>query len=436
MLKTKIVRVLSARIPSARVCFIGLVLLSVLPADAGYLRVILRVRLPHEAVSMLAAVREIEPFVEQWQPEWHYKLSKKDVKTRVARFLKASEELLAANKDNGELHLFCGLVAFYGNNVDLKGARDRADNHFIAARKLLPDDYRPSWLLGMHLVSSARPAEGMKALLEAEKKSPISETLFWENYALAAYMTTMFSHSLMALDKARELSGEKSELDGVIGERLRKAALTPDPGEGLGWQALWDVNKSDAAVRILSYPFGYRLAAPKRAEGDLQFTNFDGRFAALKIKLAPRTGAGGATRIPTIQVFTFIPPEKEPLEDFIKRFMGGSRTWRKYDMGLDLNEICYKGESDEAYKNDGGATLIMIAFERDCPKMSGFALEEPDSGYMNGQSGEEPRFFRVNAYYQRFRGRLYYQIWLETPTRLFEQCLVEFKDILSTLVVE
>jgi hypothetical protein len=406
------------------------------PAIAGYLNVVIQSRLPKETVEMLSELRKLERYVEEWQPTWPYDRSKEEIKARIGEISKRSEELLVKNEDNGELHLLCGLIAFYGHNIDMEDSRDRADRHFAAAQRIIPDDYRPLWFLGMHLVKSTRSVEGMKALLEAEKKQSIREPLFWEDYATAACATNMFGHSLNALEKVRELSGNESWLDDIIGKKLREAAKTPKPGEKLEPQDLWQFSKRDTAVRIVSYPFGYRFSVPKRGEDELQFTEFDGRFAVFKVRLTPQTGAGGVIRIPTIQIFTFIAPEQESLENFMKRFLGGPQKWEKYDLGLGLDEISYRGESTEAYIEDGGARLVMIAFERNCPKVSRLALEEPIENLEEHQSGADPRWYHLTGYFQRFKERLFYMICLETPTRFFEQSSAEFKEFFSTFIVE
>lgn len=406
------------------------------PAIASYLNVIVQGRLPRESVQLISELRKWESYVEEFQPEWSHDFSKKEIKARIGGFLKRTEELLATNEENGELHLLCGLIAFYGFNVDLENARDRADMHFAAARRLFPDDYRPLWLLGMHLVKSTRSVNGMKALLEAEKKQPIPEPQYWEDYATAAYATNMFRHSLKALERVRELTGNKSRLYDLLGKKLREVVMTPKPGAKLEAKFLWQFKKNNGAVRVVSFPFGYSLSAAVREGEDIQYTDFDGRFAAFKVRLTPRTGAGGVIRIPTLQIMTFIPPKQESLEDFTKRLLGGRQKWQKYDLGLGLNEICYRAESDEPYAEDGGASLVMISFEKDCPKVSGLALEEPSASWEESQNEESPRWYRLDAYYTRFKEKLYYQIWLETPRRFFEQSLVEFKNILRTFIVE
>jgi hypothetical protein len=75
----------------------------------------------------------------------------------------------------------------------------------------------------------------------------------------------------------------------------------------------------------------------------------------------------------------------------------------------------------------------MIAFERKAPNISGLLLEEPQGSL---ESMEPGKFYRFSNYYERFKGRLFYQIWLETPARFYDQSLKEFKEILKTFVVE
>lgn len=411
---------------------VAILMLFASPVIAGYLNVINPDRLPIETVGMLSELRKLEPYVEEWQPIWSHDRTKDEIKARIGELYRKSEDLIARNKENGELLLLCGLIAYYGHNVDLDKSSERADAHFASAQKVLANDYRPLWLLGIHLVKSTRCAEGMKALLEAERKQSIREPLFWENYAMAAYFTSMYSHALQALERVRELSGKKSKLDNIIGDKMRAAAKTPKPGDKLQAQDLWRSTEGDTAIKIISFPLGYKFSVKKKEERNFQTTGFDGRFAALKVRLTPRIGAEGVRFFPTLQIITFVAEGKEMLENFAKRFLSKSAKWQSYDLNLGLGELAYIGESSDHYKAGGGAKVVMIAFERSSPKISRFAIEEPEEEL----KGANPGFYRLTDYYQRFEGRLFYQIWLETPARFFDDSLAEFKDILKTFIVE
>ncbi len=412
------------------------ILLSASPVVAGYLNVIVQERLPRETSRMIAELKELEPYIGGWEPTWSYEVSKDDVRTRIGALMKDAEELSAKGRDNGELHLLCGLIAFYGYNVDLEGTRERADLHFAAAQKLMPDDYRPSWFLGMHLYKSTRTVDGMKALLEAEKKASIRDELFWDDYALAAYGTGMIGHSLKALDKCRELTGKASGLDEVMGAKIREMIKIPAQGTKMEPEDLWQFDRRGEAVQILSYPFGYKFLARPKCEEYLWYTGFDGKAAALKVRLSPRTGAGGDTIIPTVQVLTMIAPGKGTAEGLAKLMLGGSKKMQKFDMGLGLGEAGYMIDDPENYKEDGGTKMVVIAFARDCPRISRLSLEELYDITGGQEPKSEPTFFRLSPGFGRFKERLFYIIGLETPTNFFDQSLAEFKDILSTFVVE
>lgn len=431
-IKKELKRIAHGRNKLAQPLFIVVLLLFASPALAGYLNAINLDRLPKEATDILSQLRELEPYVEEWQVTWSHSRSKEGTMTRVKELYERSESLLAKNPENGELLLLCGLIAFYGHNVNLDNFSERADAHFASAQKVLTNDYRPLWLLGMHLAKSTRCAEGMKALLEAERKYSIREPLFWDDYAAAAYFTAMFNHSLQALGRVRELSGRESRLEDIFGDKIRAAAKTPKPNEKIQAQNLWQSSVDDTAVTIVSFPFGYKFSVQKKEDRDFQTTNFDGRFAVLQVRLTPHTGTEGVIRIPTLQVATFIAQEKETLENFTKRFLNKSAKWQNYEVGLGLGEVAYTGESSEYYKTDGGVKVVMVAFERNSPKISGLLLEEPRGALKGANSG----FYRINPYYQRFKERLFYQIWLETPMRFFDQTLAEFKAILKTFMVE
>jgi hypothetical protein len=233
----------------------------------------------------------------------------------------------------------------------------------------------------------------------------------------------------MALDKVGEITRKKSKLEDFLGNKVRASTKTPKPGDRIEAGDLWRSIPGDRSITIMSYPFGYKFTIPRNREGDLQLTNFDGRFAALKVRLTPRMGSSGAKYIPTVQVMAFIAPEGEALGSFSKRFLSKTAKWQKYDAALGLGEVSQLGESAQFYKDDGGAKILMIAFERKAPNISGLLLEEPQGSL---ESMEPGKFYRFSNYYERFKGRLFYQIWLETPARFYDQSLKEFKEILKT----
>lgn len=427
-------RLLMSWTRSAITLFVALMLFfPVPPALAGYLNTIDPSRLPKEAIPILSQLGELEPYVEQWQQAWTFTRPKDQMKDTIKELYSISSKLVEKNPDNGELLLLLGIMGFYGHNIDLGGYSQHADMYFSSARKLLTTDYRPLWLLGMHLSKSTRCLEGMRILLEAESKYSIREPMFWEDYAAAAYFASMPKHVLMALDKVGEISGKKSKLEDSLGNTVRASTKTPKPGDRIEAGDLWQSILGDGSVTIMSYPFGYKFAIPRNREGDLQLTNFDGRFAALKVRLTPRMGSSGAKYIPTVQVMAFIAPEGEALGSFSKRFLSKTAKWQKYDAALGLGEVSQLGESAQFYKDDGGAKVLMIAFERKTPNISGLLLEEPRD---SPKSMEPSKFYRFSNYYERFKGRLFYQIWLETPARFYDQSLEEFKEILKTFVVE
>jgi hypothetical protein len=414
----------------------SLVILSFLlvasPATAEYLDIIDVNQLTPEARILLTQVREVEPYVDEWLATWSHSRAKEEVTARIKEHYDSSKTLLAKNTDNAEIYLLCGLIAFYAHNVDLGDSEEQADTYFAAASKLCPNDFRPLWLLGMHLAKSRRCVEGMKSLLGAEGKQSIREPRFWEDYALAAYFTSMFGHALQALERVRELSGKKSRLDNAIGDKIRAVAKTPQPGEKIQARDLWQSSTAGTALRIVSFPLDYKLLVKKRKNQYLRNTDFDGRYAMLQVGLTPQTGAEGMKRIPMLHIMTFTASEQESLEKITKPFLNNKLKWRKYDLGLGLNEVSCMGAGSQFYKRDGGIRIVMVAFERDAPKISRLALEEPEAEIEGAGAG----YYQLSGFYQRFERRLFYVLWLETPELFFDKSLVEFKDILKTLIIE
>ena len=133
-----------------------------------------------------------------------------------------------------------------------------------------------------------------------------------------------------------------------------------------------------------------------------------------------------------MQFFTFVPKEGETLQTFSARFVKTDK-WQSYQTNLGLNERAYVFEDSNIYKTDGGAKVILIVFERQEPANPGYILEVPHDSMKKMEPG---KFYRLSEYHVRLAGRLFYQIWLETPKAFFTESLEEFNRILKTVVVE
>jgi hypothetical protein len=402
------------------------------PLFAGYLDVIEPSRLPKEAIPIIMGLRDIEPYVHDYQNTWPYEIPKDQVKTRIQEAYTATSSILASNKDNGELHLLLGLIGYFGHNLDVANYTAHADDHFSKAVDLLKNDCGVQWLYGMHLYKSTRVAQGVRSLLSAETTCKNQPPAFWEDYALAAYYAVMPGHALLALKKFRELTGETSALDGVIGDPIRLSAEPTEPGKKLPAGEVWRRREAGDSVQFFSYPLGIMFSLPKIPEPDLKVADFTGTFGALQVGLTPRKGKSGVERVPTMQFFTVVPKEGETLQAFSARFVKTDK-WQSYQPNLGLQELAWVVEDSDYYKTDGGAKAILIVFESPEPANPGYLLEAPEDSTKYMQKG---KFYRYSEYHTRLKGRLFYQIWLETPKAFFNESVEEFNRVLKTVVVE
>ena len=249
-------------------------------------------RLPKEATSIIVGLREIESYVYGYQNPWPYSIPKEQVKVRIQEAYTASSALLTLNRDNGELHLLMGLIGYFGHNLDLADYSGRADHHFSKAVDLLKNDCGAQWLYAMHLYKSTRIAQGTQRLLSAETTCRGLPPAFWEDYALATYYAVMPKHALTALKRIQDLTGEKSGLDEVIGDRIRLSAKPTETGKKLPAKDVWQRDETGDSVRFLSYPLGITFSLPKTPEPEIKAGDFTGTFAALQVGLTSRKGSG------------------------------------------------------------------------------------------------------------------------------------------------
>lgn len=433
------------RVTCTRICLPLLVSLMLLvsllfPArelHARYLEFIDRSRLPAELVPSFDSLTNLEPYVEQFRTDWPFQVPKSEA-TRQIREIYDKASALSREHPTEELHLFLGLVCHFGHNLDITGYEQKAEEHLNRAMTLARDDFRPLWFLGMHYAKAGQGVKGMEQLLKAEERFHPSNVPFWEDYAFAAYITAMPKHSLFALSKIKDLTGGVNKLDEVVGVKLRTVLRTPDRADHLDPQKLWDSTARGEIATVASYPFGYKITLPAGFTQNVGFRPYDGKVASLKIRLTAREGATGQKFIPNMFIHTFVVDDDERLVPFMQRFMKSIETWEGADFNLNLREVSYIGRSDKAevYRSEGGGRVVLIAFGRTAPVVSGFLLEEPYDFPKESQTKEGPTWYRYEGRTERFREKIFYQIWLEAPDSVFGKTLEEFKGILRTLVVE
>jgi hypothetical protein len=94
------------------------------------------------------------------------------------------------------------------------------------------------------------------------------------------------------------------------------------------------------------------------------------------------------------------------------------------------------GSRAGGYKEAGDAHFFAVVFEREQPQYPGLIFEQPSSqGPASVKSGKA-QYFRRNQRYERFHGKIFYVVLLDTASSVLEKAEADFERVLKSVEVE
>lgn len=407
------------------------------PAFAD-LKAIHKDKLPEEAkvLSALADVSAVEAMVDHWSDKWRYQTPKEQVSAALNSSLAALKEAAQASPDNEELLLLLGLVAHYSYNLDAEGTYEVAVASFHKAQKLVPDDFRPTWFLALHQCqSSSEFVEGMKKFLVLENSKQWQQlpSAFWDDYLQCAVVTNMPAHALRAGARAGKLDPQPSRMRSAMVEAMQKRLPQPDPDSTYPAKQVWFAENAGASTVFTSFLFGLRFTSP--SEWRLNLPDVQEGFGMAQFETGPYTGNSGQVT-PNIVVLVRPPKPGETLQDLllaVTKDHGGAAipaTVCPTDQCL-----AWAATKSGMYKEEGDGHMIVTAFERDTPDFPGLLFENP------APLPDTPKDSQVHAFHpedrrQRFSGKLYYLVMLDTASSVLEKAKQDYETLLKNIQVE
>lgn len=413
------------------------VALAATPAFAD-LKAIHKDKLPQEAkvLNALAEVSAVEAMVDHWSDKWRYQMPKEQVAATLNRSLADLKETAEASPENEELLLLLGLVAHYSYNLDAEGTYEIAVDSFHKAQKLAPEDFRPAWFLGLHQCqSSSEFVEGMKKLLALEnsKESQQLPAAFWDDYLQCAVVTNMPAHALRAGSRASKLDPQPSRMRTALVEGMQKRLLQPDPDGAYPAKQVWFAETTGASTVFTSFLFGLRFTFP--GEWRLNLPEVQKAFGMAQFEVGPYAGKSGQVT-PNIVVIARPPKRGETLQDLllaVTKNHGGAAI----PASVCPSQQCLAWEAVKPgmYKEEGDGHMIVTAFERDTPDFPGLSFENP-APLPNTPKDSQVHAFHPEDRLQRFPGKLYYLVMLDTASSVLEKAKQDYESFLKNLQVE
>jgi hypothetical protein len=375
---------------------------------------------------------EMESMVRNWQAEWRYERPKDGVLSRVNTSVRELQEAAKSASENEELLLLLGLAAHYSYNLDVQENYKVALDSLERAQKLAPQDYRPTWFLGIHLCQASQLKPGMDKFLSVERALPWEQLPagFWDDYLECSVVTDMPAHALRAGAHATKLDPQPSHDRDFLLETAGKRFLAPDLAATYSAKQVWSGENSGAETVLTSSMFGLRLSSP--GKWALNLPEVQKAFGMAQFQTGPHGGKSGKV-FPNILVLVRPPKAGETLQDFFKAVaQAGASTTAPACPAQEC--LALTAVKPGAYKQEGDGHVFITVFKRDAPEFPGLLFEEPMA--LPDTKDGKVHYFHPNERLRRLEGPLYYLVMLDTASSVLQEAQREYGTFLKNMQVE
>lgn len=385
-------------------------------------------------VAAFNLVKDNKKYFDHWTNQWNYDKSKEDL---INQLLGHYKSFSALTTKNAETYLLLGDIAHYLYNMDdtvFKTTEyfEKATDNYNSAIKASSSDYRGYWFLGYHYALSNVPTSAIDNFFKAEKILPNQEPAdFWNDYAWATAVTNMPSHCIYAMDKVKSISGKEGSFQQQLGEPIYKRIVPVDKNKSYEKQEIWAAIDGDKTT-FVSRPLGIKILVD--STWNLQIYDYQNNQAAFIMNPPKIANKKGREINYTIALIMKTANDKDKLSDYINVFVSKYTDKKqitfsdKYD-----NIIAYEIKDKTMYQDIGGGHMYMIGIERDRPKYAGFLLENPVS--LPKGNSNEITYYRASDSKDRFKGKIFYAIMLDSCEDINEQSFSIFKSLFDNQII-
>jgi hypothetical protein len=311
-----------------------------------------------------------------------------------------------------------------------------AVNNFNEAIKSNPKDYRAYWFLAQHYALSISSFLAIENFKNAEKLLPLKQPAdFWKDYASAALIYNMPSHSIYAMDKAKSISGDKNLFSKDLEEILYTRITDIDKNQSYDMKDIWAMDREEDKIILTSRPLGIKMQLD--SAWDLSGYDYQNNATVLIITLPPIANKKEHKITCSILTAMETADDKDKLEVYTKRFASDSEYPNKKKIPFSNKYekmIAYEIIDKTKYQNIGGGHMYVIGIERNEPKYPGLLLEEPGTFLKLNSSGVV--YYTPSDKMNRFKGKIFYLAMLDCCEDIHEQVLPIFKSFFDKIIIE
>lgn len=370
-------------------------------------------------------------YLDHYELKWPYEIDKEELSQEIK---KIHSTFSNEGRSHLEFTLLLGIVGHYLHNLDHTDYFSKAVSDFQKAIELAPKDYRPHWFLGAHYAKGNNQQKSITYLFQAVDILPDSTPgAFWEDYVFATYIAGMPSHALYGMEMAKKAMGKPSQYDQVLSQTFASQKRTTHKDSTYAFKELWRANEIGNDIQFDNRSLGLQLIIDKGWR--VQMFDYENQHTFVTIEPEAIENEAGTAISYTIMIMFKVPNESDKIEDFV----GG--IIKEYPV---VNTMTAPPKYQDAYATElkdpkmysdiGGAHMQVIGIERNEPDYPGMKLEAPRE---IKSSGSEMAFFKTKNFRDRFKGRLFYTIMLDTCEDIYPEAAALFqKFIEKRLVIE
>ena len=366
-------------------------------------------------------IRENQGYFDHWTPKWTYDKPKEEL---VKRLEDIYSGFSAITPKNTELFLLLGDISNYLYNLEDSSYYHSAVSNYESAVILSPKDYRCYWFLGYHFALSNVPDSAVINFFNAQNLLPSEQPAdFWNEFAFTSAITNMPSHCMYAMDNAKHILGTPGYFERELGETVYKKRVAVNRDSFYKKKDIWTANTGEMSTFICR-PLGIKILVD--SSWQLSVYDYKKRQSAFIINPPALKSKKGTEIHYTIAILMKVANDDQHLDKYIDNLV--SDHSKKINVPFsDKYEkmIAYEILDKTMYPDIGGGHLYMIGIERNAPKYPGLLLENPDTD-QRGVSGQLT-FYKAPDYKDRFKGKIFYAIMLDSCEDIHEQSLSIFK---------
>ena len=136
----------------------------------------------------------------------------------------------------------------------------------------------------------------------------------------------------------------------------------------------------------------------------------------------------------TIAIIMKTANDNDKLSDYISNFVSQYQDKMQITFSDKYDKtIAYEIKDKTMYQDIGGGHLYMVGVERNAPKYPGLLLENPAT-MPEGNAGEV-NYYKVSDSKDRFKGKIFYAIMLDSCEDIHDQSFSIFKSLFDNQII-